>query len=325
MRFDRRLVGFGVFLIVFGSVLLAVRQGWITSDVAQRAWQLWPVLLIGAGLSLLLARRPGASLGGLVVAVALGAMAGGLAAGGGSFPFVSCGGSSSGTPFAGRSGELGAEASVDLTFNCGDLLVATAPGSSWSISGSSDGGQVPSVEASVDRLSIDPSDRSGPFSFADAREGWVVNLPTEPTLDVDLTLNAGRGEVALGGARLSGVGFTLNAGSLQLDLAAAERLDRLEGTINAGSAVIRLPKRASQGDITVNAGSLAFCAPEGLGLRVVTDDNFLSANNFGERGLVRVGDAWESPNFATADLRIELDVQANAGSLSLDSAQACAG
>jgi hypothetical protein len=252
-------------------------------------------------------------------------MAGGLAAGGGSFPFVSCGGSSSGTPFAGRSGDLGTEANVDLTFNCGDLVVGTAPGSSWSISGSSDGGQVPRVEAGIDRLSIDPADRSGPFSFADTREGWVVNLPTEPTLNLDLTLNAGRGELALAGARLNGLGFTLNAGSLQLDLAAAERLDGLDGTINAGSAVIRLPKLASQGDITVNAGSLTFCAPEGVALRFVTGDNFLSANNFGERGLVRVGGAWESPDFATAGLRIELDVEANAGSLSLDSAQACAG
>lgn len=324
MRFDGRLVGFGIFFIVFGSVALAARQGWITSDVAQRAWQLWPVLLIGAGLSMVLARRPGASLGGLIVAVGLGAMAGGLVAGGGSFPLVSCGGGSSESAFAGRSGDLGPEASVDLTFNCGDLVVATAPGSTWSISGSSEDGGVPSVDAKDDSLSIEPAERSGVFGFG-GRETWAVNLPTEPVIDLDLTLNAGRGELTLRAARLKSVGFTLNAGSLQLDLGEAERLDNLDGTINAGSAVIRLPKRTAGGDINVNAGSLAFCAPEGVGLRIVTDDNFLSANNFGERGLVRVGEAWESPNFAAAELRIELEVQANAGSVSLDSPQACAG
>ncbi|HEV8547082.1 MAG TPA: DUF5668 domain-containing protein [Candidatus Limnocylindrales bacterium] len=324
MRFDGRLVGFGVFFIVFGSVVLAVRQGWITTDVAQRAWQLWPVLLIGAGLSIVLARRPGAPLGRLIVAVGLGAMAGGLVAGGGSFPFVSCGGGSSAAAFAGRSGELGPEASVDLTFNCGDLVVATAPGSTWSISGSSEDGRIPRVAATDDSLSIEPAERSGLFGFG-GRETWAVNLPTEPSIDLDLTLNAGLGELTLSAARLGNVGFTLNAGSLQLDLAAAERLDKLDGTVNAGSAVIRLPKRTAEGDIKVNAGSLTFCAPEGVGLRFVTGDNFLSANNFGERGLVRVGEAWESPNFATAELRIELDVQANAGSLSLDSPQACAG
>ena len=50
MRFVSRLTGFGLFFIVFGGVLLAARQGWIAPDALVRAWQLWPLLLVGVDL-----------------------------------------------------------------------------------------------------------------------------------------------------------------------------------------------------------------------------------------------------------------------------------
>jgi hypothetical protein len=98
----------------------------------------------------------------------------------------------------------------------------------------------------------------------------------------------------------------------------------LDLSVNAGSAVVWLPERALDGDATANAGSLTFCAPEGIGLRFVTG-GAVSSNDFAGAGLVQVGDAWESPGFSTADTRITLGTTANAGSLSLDDEQACAG
>ena len=80
MLIDRRLVGFGLFLITLGGVMVAVRQGLLGEGVARQAWTLWPVILIGAGLSIVLAGRPGASIGGLVLAVTFGAILGGVAA-----------------------------------------------------------------------------------------------------------------------------------------------------------------------------------------------------------------------------------------------------
>jgi hypothetical protein len=99
----------------------------------------------------------------------------------------------------------------------------------------------------------------------------------------------------------------------------------LDGTVNAGSAVVWLPDVPLQGDLTVNAGSLSICAPADVGLRLVTGDNPISSNNFDDEGLVRSGDAWETPGFATAPIRTVLDVQANAGSVSLNPRQTCAG
>ena len=101
MHIDRRLVGFGLFLITVGGVMVAVRQGVISDDTARQAWTLWPLILVGVGLSIVLAGRPGAAIGGLVLAVTFGAILGGVAATG-VFPGVGfCSGTGDeGTRFA---------------------------------------------------------------------------------------------------------------------------------------------------------------------------------------------------------------------------------
>ncbi len=113
MHVNRALLGWGVFFLVLGSVPLAVRYGLVDASAFDTAWQLWPLLLIGAGLGLVLARTRAAVVGGLVVAATAGLMVGGLVVngvdefGGG---FASCGGGGSGTPFAEQRGTLGTEA-----------------------------------------------------------------------------------------------------------------------------------------------------------------------------------------------------------------------
>ena len=140
-----------------------------------------------------------------------------------------------------------------------------------------------------------------------------------------MELNAGSGRLTLPRANLASVDVTVNAGSLRIDLREVAAASTLDGTVNAGSAVVWLPELPLEGDLTVNAGSLSICAPGDVGLRLTTGDNPISSNNFDDEGLVRSGDAWETPGFATAPIRIVLDVQANAGSVSLNPRQTCAG
>ena len=326
MRLDHRLVGVGLFFIVFGAVLLAARQGWIAAEIVGRAWQLWPLLLIGVGLTVLLGGRPGSQVGGLIVAASLGVMAAALVTTGGGFPFIGCGADRTATPFATASGELAGPSRVDLSFRCGDLDVRTSPGAAWTVEGSSDGGRAPHIEGRDGGLRIGADDGDdGLFGFGRSRERWTVILPTGVPLVLGVTLNAGSGKLNLEGAQVELVELVVNAGSVGLDLRDAASIGGIESTVNAGSAVVWLPERAFEGDLVVNAGSLSICAPEGVGLRLDTGDNPISSNDFGEQGLVNVGDAWESPTFATAPIRISLDVQANAGSLSLNPQRACAG
>jgi hypothetical protein len=324
MRLDRRLAGIGLFLVVFGAVLLAARQGWIDPDLVGRAWQLWPVLLIGFGITILVGGRTGSHVGGLLVAAILGVMAAGFFASGGGFPFIGCGNDRTGVAFATESGELTGRTPVAVSFRCGDLDVRTAGGSGWSVEGSSERGEAPRIDHDDGQLEIGTADDS-PFGFTATREQWTVTLPTAPLLDLDLTLNAGSGTIDLGEANLGSVDMTVNAGSIRLDLRGAAAIDTVDATVNAGSAVVWLPERALDGGLQVNAGSLSICAPEGIGLRLRTGDNPISSNDFEARGLVRVGDAWETPEFSTAAIRISLDAQANAGSLSLNPERTCAG
>ena len=93
MRVNRGLMGWGVFFIVLGVVPLAVQAGALDPEVVRRAWQLWPLILIGIGLGLVLARTRLAILGSLVVAVTFGLMGGALIATGvgSAGGFTSCG------------------------------------------------------------------------------------------------------------------------------------------------------------------------------------------------------------------------------------------
>src|SRR4051812_43951084 len=102
MHLDRRLLGWGLFFILLGGVPLAVREGWLPADVISRWPSLWPLILIGLGLALLLSRSRAALIGTLIVAVTLGLIGGSLIGTGVSgLSFGSCGSGTS-TPFAGQ-------------------------------------------------------------------------------------------------------------------------------------------------------------------------------------------------------------------------------
>jgi len=72
MSVDRRLVNLGIFLLILGAIPLAVSQGWIARETISHAWELWPLILIGIGIGLILRRTPFHFAGGLLVAATVG-------------------------------------------------------------------------------------------------------------------------------------------------------------------------------------------------------------------------------------------------------------
>ena len=322
MRTDRRLIYLGLFLLVFGGVLLAARQGWIPEDVVAALWQLWPVLLIATGLSIILSGRPGAWLGGIVASVCLGAMAAAVVQTG-FVPFIGCGGDAGGSAFQVQDGQLASNADVDLTFSCGELDVATGAGR-W-LGGRRHVRGRPHPERPGSPTAAWRSSRPDGACSGSAGRASTGTSRCRPSRrsTFGLTLNAGAGRIDLSGAQLTDVDLTVNAGSLSLDLRDVTGIEDLDGTVNAGSSVTWLPDLPLTGSLTVNAGSLVICAPEGLGLRLETGDNPISSNDFERAGLVRTDDGWETPDYASAEVKTQLDVTANAGSLSLNPGQPC--
>ncbi|MFL5680245.1 MAG: LiaF transmembrane domain-containing protein, partial [Chloroflexota bacterium] len=90
MHIDRRLLGWGVFLVLLGGIPLAVRQGLLSAESVARAWTLWPLLLVAIGLGLMLRSTRFQALGTLLTAAIAGVIAGGLLASG-FIPFGTCG------------------------------------------------------------------------------------------------------------------------------------------------------------------------------------------------------------------------------------------
>src|SRR6185369_11776576 len=82
MRVRRGLLFWGLFLIPIGAITLAVRAGLLDGDQLADAWRLWPLLFIGIGAAILLARSKAAIAGTVIIALLLGTLAGAALAAG---------------------------------------------------------------------------------------------------------------------------------------------------------------------------------------------------------------------------------------------------
>lgn len=321
MHIDRRLLGWGFFLIIVGAIPLLVRGGYLDADLVGDWPSLWPILLIGWGLGLVLRRTPGELLGSAISVAVLGIMVGGLIATGfGGFPAVGCGDANGGSSFGNRSGTLGESGRIGIEFNCGTLAVEAVDGADWSIQGTGPAGRGPDVDADLDSVAFAP--REGEFGFFEDGSEWRIDLPRTPTLDLGVTLNAGDGTVDLDGATLDNVSVTLNAGSIDFALAGSEALSSVSATVNAGSATFDLPDGVDDASMTLNAGSIEMCVPAGTAIRV-SWSGALGSNNFDAAGLDKIDDGhWQTSGFS-GEAALELSVSANAGSFSLDLGGSC--
>jgi hypothetical protein len=323
MHFDRRLLGWGMFFIFVGAIPLAVRSGFLDAERVSGWPSLWPVLLIGWGLGLLLRRTPVEWIGGGVTAVVLGLMAGGaLATGFRGIPIVSgCGGESQGTAFVTQRGPLATGGQLNVDFNCGTITMAAADGSDWNVAGSDASGQGPRVETSGTGVSIETPTND---LFGDSgRNTWTVGVPRTPQLGLGMTLDAGRGTADLAGASITSASLTVNAGSFRLDLASAALVGDVNATVNAGEATISLPAGDRSANLSLNAGGIELCLPTDAAVRVRWA-GALGSNDLDEAGLTELDDdTWVSVGFVETAPHLELRVSANAGSFDLTIGEGC--
>lgn len=325
MRINRGFLGWGVFLLLVGAVPLAVRAGYVSEEQLRDVGSLWPLILIGIGIAILLSRTRYAFLGGVLVAGVFGLFVGAMLSGG--VGIEACGPRAGTAAFEARQGPLtGTRASVNLDFNCGTLDLAVAPGTDWRIEGEDRDGVGPDLEADNDSLSIRSRDRGPGFleGLGD-RQTWRLVLPDAVPLDLTTALNAGSSTMDFGGARLAGFELDLNAGSATIDLGSVSELGSLRVSMNAASLGLTLPEQSLRGSIEANAGSVNLCVPPGVALRLDTSESIVSSYDYEGQGLVKTGSTWETPGFASAAVRIELDTRANAGSFSLNPEEGCGG
>ena len=321
MRIDPRLLGWGVFFILLGAIPLAARAQLLSRDLLGDWWLLWPILLIGWGLGLVLTRTPIAWIGGAVTAITFGIMGGSAIATG--FHAVQggpgCGGGQ-GTAFDSRTGDFGASAQATIEFSCGTLTVGTAAGNGWSVAGTERDGRVPSITADIGRLEVRSPEGGG---LDGGRTTWNVALPRNPSMALGLTLNAGSGTVDLAGANIASASITVNAGSITADLSAVAQVGDVNATANAGSIALSLPAGARSANLSLNAGSLDVCVAVGAQVEVAWSGT-LGSNNLDDLGFTEHDDdRWRSPGFNPQAAFTKLNVQATAGSFELQLGGTC--
>ena len=321
MHLNRGLFSWGVFLIVAGFIPLALRAGWLSASQIAGWWNLWPLVLIGIGVGLVLTRTQFEVIGSVLVAGTFGLMLGAvLAIGIAGFPGGVCGNEVGQTEYEAQSGSFDGPADVDIEFNCGELEVTGAESTTWTFAGSGDSEIAPDIEADGSSLQILGAERSFvPFSKG---ERWNVTLPEGAPLGIRVQLNAGDATVQPGAAELSDVDIQVNFGAIVAALGDVTALDSLEVQTNAGSAAVTLPNDSVTGRLQVNAGSLEVCTPADAGVRIQTGGG-LGSNNFSDAGLVQDGDTWESPGYGEAAVQIDLEAEANLGNIALNPEDGC--
>jgi hypothetical protein len=325
MHIRHGFLRWGLFLILAGAIPLLVRSGTLDADQVGRLWQLWPLILVGIGVGLILGRTRFDFIGGLIVAATLGAMVSGLLSIG-FLPLSTgiCGGNDGTVAFPARDGTFTTGGTIDLQIDCGNLTVSVASEDGWHVAGSDADGSGPEIDATNTSLSVrSRNDHPGAFWIFGPRDTWDVSVPNASTVDLGLHVNAGRATVDLEGATLGSLDLELNAASATVDLGPVKAIDGLDASLNAGSLGLTLPNLSLHGTIEANAGAVKLCAPAGAALKLHTGESVVGSYAYDGHGLVKDGSTWTTPGFETAAVQIELQTSANAGSFTLDPEGGC--
>lgn len=325
MQIRRGFLGWGVFLVLAGAIPLMVRSGFLDTDQVGRLWQLWPLILVGIGVGLILGRSRLDFLGGLIVAATLGVMVGGVLSIG-FLPLSSgiCGGNEGTVAFPARDGTFASSGTIDLQIDCGSMTVSVASDDGWHVGGTNADGIGPEITTTDASLTVrSRNDHPGPFWVFGQRDRWDVAVPNASTIDLGLHLNAAGATVDLGGATLGGLDLQLDAASATVDLGSVKAIDGLNASVTASSLGLTLPNLSLHATIEANAGAVKLCAPDGAALKLETGESVIGSYAYDGHGLVKVGSTWTTPGFDTAAVQIELHTSANAGSFTLDPGGGC--
>lgn len=318
MMIRRRTLYLGVFLVTAGAVMLIGQGADVDRGAVADALRLWPLAVVAIGAALLVRSTPAALPAGILAAVVPGLLLGGVVVAAPEMT-INCQDTAPGTTQT-RDGSFPSQASVHLVLACGDLEVSTTQGNGWHLETRSPGQAAPTVSVDGDRITVATLGGWRTIGPRTAGDAWKISLPTGTLLDLVTEVSAGHGRLDLSGARLNHLDVSVNAADTSVDLRGAT-VDRVAMHVNAGSGSLRLPATGDiDADLTVDVGKLSVCTPADLGLRV---SGSASLGSIDHAGLVRNGNSWETPGYASARYHANVTVSANVGSVDLNPEGGC--
>jgi hypothetical protein len=304
----RRGLFWPLLLITVGLVFLLVNFGFIPGVTPLALLNLWPLLLILAGVDIAIGRRwPLAALGIDVAVIALGLVL--LATQPTIFAnpfFIATGG----TP--GQNDvtvERQSVTSLSLDVNGGAGRFRVSGGSSSLVEGHSPNDDLRLRRSDVDKAGAHADvriDQSSNRRVGGAAADVDIRVATD--VATDLTVNGGAGEFVIDLSDVNASGAELNVGAASLTLTLPKP------TLTATSGV----KPTPQVNIEVNAGasSIVIVVPEGVEARVTTSGAFLSVQSNNPR-VSASGSTAETSGYGTATTRVTVRVTAGASSITI--------
>jgi len=287
-----KLVG-PTILIGIGIILLLNNLGylnWSLWDILN----LWPILLVAAGLELLVGRR--SALGSLISAIiVLGLIAGGVW-------FVSTSDFTRTTAPAIEirepRGDIAA-ARVTLSPAAAQINVQALNDSGNSVEGTvfhrpNERVTDDFTKGNMARLDVKTSGSAGVAMGPGERYAW--NFGFHPDVKLDLNIDAGMGDVNLDLRALTLESVKVNAGM--------------------GTVTIKLPK-TGKFDVNVDSGmgTVVIEVPAGMGVRLQTETAIVGRNL--PAGYTQNNNRYTSPNYSTAENRADIQVDLGLGSITI--------
>ncbi|MCI0520010.1 MAG: cell wall-active antibiotics response protein [Chloroflexi bacterium] len=280
-----------IFLIAMGTIFLLANYGIFDVNIWQMILLTWPVLIIAVGFDILIGRRNlWLSLVGVLVVAAI--LAGVVwYAGGG----VVLGPRQGSAEFSQRLDGV-TQAAILLEPNAGRLMVDALSGGSYLAAGMIPVNERNEVAQEFRAESVPPQ-----FALTGGErnvypgsrlEEWTVGLTPAIPLAVDVDMGAG---------------------SINLDFTGLQ-LDHLEVNLGVGEINVTLPASGDfAGKIEGGVGVIRVYVPEGSALRI-THDSGLSIFDRPDAYL-KSEDAYQSPNYATAENQIDLELAVGVGAV----------
>lgn len=300
MKHERRGGLFGPLLLIGAGLLLLLNTlGVVEWSIWLSLLSLWPIILIGIGLDLLIGRR--STIGSLVVAlVVLVLLFGGawyLVQGAG--PSGATAGHTISQPLAGVS-----EADVEIRAGAGNFRLGPLAEEDQLIAGTvqlrPNQNLEEVYETSGDKATyrlaiIGPNVTLAPTLGRSNAEQWDLDLSQEAAIDLDVTVGAGDAEVDLTRLDLSQFAFH----------------------IGVGDGTVVLPEQGQfQARVDGGIGKLIVRIPPEMAARVTIDSGLGSTHVEGD--FQRQGDVWLTPGYEDAENRVDLEVDMGLGSIVIE-------
>jgi hypothetical protein len=308
LRTHAGLASLGLFLAGLATILGLSALGLGYREIASVSWGLWPLIPLGVLLAIVLRGSTPGAAGAAIAAGTLGLISGASIVALGT-PLGGCGEPPGSTTSFREEGNLTAQASLRVTFDCGTLTVDSGSETAWRLEALEPGRARPLVQGDEDAISLAAQVTRGglirAFTVPEPRD-WRVTVPARLGTDLRVTASYARIAVEPGRARFGSLSGLARVSLVDLDLHDVA-LKSLSFDFDTSTATIRLPARGEvQARIGVHDGALTLCVPTDAGLEVRTRDAEAAAA-LDRSALVRDGDRWRTPGFADAQARTTLE------------------